>query len=53
MKTAQMLLLETISKINESLKSDPNALTCTMNGDVAPERAYCELIQKLVACVTE
>jgi len=52
MKTVQDTLLETISKINECIKSDPNALVCTMEGEVSPERAYCELIQKLVAAAT-
>lgn len=42
------ILLETLDRINQSLKSNSNALTSTQAGNVDPERAYIELTQRII-----
>lgn len=49
MKTNTQIVLETLDQINVALKRDPNALTCTRGGSVAPEQAYLELVRELLA----
>lgn len=42
------ILLETLDRINQSLKSNSNALTSTRAGGVDPERAYIELTRQIL-----
>lgn len=46
--TQHEIVLDTIRCINTAIRQDPNSLTTTRAGDVAPERAYIELIRELL-----
>ena len=48
MRSTCDVILDTLSGINSALARDPNALTTTRDGNVAPEAAYIELVREVL-----
>jgi hypothetical protein len=42
------VILETLHMVNVAVSNDANSLTSTFKGQVDPDRAYLEIVQKLV-----
>ena len=43
------IVLDTLKRVNDALKSNPNALVRTTHGEINPEAAYIELVASVVA----
>lgn len=43
------LVLDTLKRVNDALKNNPNALVRTTHGEINPEAAYIELVASVVA----
>ena len=48
MRSTYDVILDTLCGINSALARDPNALTTTRDGNVAPEAAYIELVREVL-----
>lgn len=44
----EKIILETLRRLNDAIKSNPNALVVTNDGDVDPDTAYIELVRALL-----
>lgn len=42
------VVIDTLERVNSALQSDANAMVTTTDGECNPERAYVELVRKLV-----
>ena len=48
MKTRKEKVIETLDNINKAIEGDRNALVLTESGEANPDRAYIELVQKVL-----